>query len=673
MHKTPPNTTIEPAQKSGTAHVLFRDYELRGELRLDLVGPYRYCSDPATEILVAGYAVDDGPVRSWVPGDVVPAEAVEAAFNPDWRVVAHNDAFETQVEQQILSRRHSWPTPPPIERHRCTMAAALAAGLPGRLDKLADILELAHRKDAAGQRLMLQMARPRKPRQGEDGNGIFWFDDESRRNRLHSYNVQDVEIERELYGKLLPLFPQEQKLWELDACINDRGFPVDIALARAAQQVALAAGPEINAELAAITEGFVTSVNQIAKFQIWLQQHGCSPRSLDKKTVEALLENDELLPMARRALQLRLNGGQAAARKLSTLLATVGNDGRVRDAFKFHAAATGRWGGSRFQPQNLKKSKLEDVEGAIVAISTGSYEHVQKLYPQPLSVIADIRRSLICAAPRKILIGGDFSSIESRGLAWVAGEEWKLDSYRRFDATGDPRDEPYCATACKIFGQPIGTYTKDSPERNIGKTCDLAFGYAGGVHAFRKFSNQFTDEEVAQFNRDWRAAHSNIKKLWHRLDRAAWIAVQQRGRVVRCGVVTFKCTGTFLHLKLPSGRKLSYPQPRIIGDEHEQRVVFADNAAGQFQDCRHGHGAYGGLWTENVVSGIARDLLAEAMLRIEAAGYPIVIHVHDEIVAEVPEGFGSIDEFVHLMTCKPAWALDLPIAAKAWTGARYCK
>jgi DNA polymerase len=148
---------------------------------------------------------------------------------------------------------------------------------------------------------------------------------------------------------------------------------------------------------------------------------------------------------------------------------------------------------------------------------------------------------------------------------------------------------------------------------------------------------------------------------------------RQRGRVVGCGRVAFKCAGNFLFLKLPSGRKITYPRPRIIGDDTEQRVVFADNAAGQFKDCRHGKGAYGGLWTENVVSGIARDLLAEAMLRVEAAGYPIVLHVHDELVCEVPVGFGSTDEFTKLMICKPAWALDLPIAASAWTGARYCK
>src|SRR5262249_22678275 len=156
--------------------------------------------------------------------------------------------------------------------------------------------------------------------------------------------------------------------------------------------------------------------------------------------------------------------------------------------------------------------------------------------------------------------------------------------------------------------------------------------------------------------------------FWHDIDRAAWAAVRERGHVIRCGSVAFKSTGAFLLLKLPSGRKLSYPQPRIVGDAHEQRVVFTDNSLGQFKDCRHGQGAYGGLWAENIVSGIARDILAEAMQRIETAGYPIVLHVHDELVAEVPIGFGSLEEFIHLLTRKPAWALDLPIAASAWSG-----
>jgi len=169
------------------------------------------------------------------------------------------------------------------------------------------------------------------------------------------------------------------------------------------------------------------------------------------------------------------------------------------------------------------------------------------------------------------------------------------------------------ATACRIFGKPAGTYTKDSPERAVGKTCDLAFGYMGGLNAWRKFEpNQFTDEQVETFKTEWRAAHPAIKRFWRGIDRAAWTAVRERGRVVQCCRISFKCIGAFLQLKLPSGRKLSYPQPRIIGDEREQSVLFADNSAA-FTDCRHGHGAYGGLWTENFVSAIARDLLAEAM------------------------------------------------------------
>jgi DNA polymerase bacteriophage-type len=327
--------------------------------------------------------------------------------------------------------------------------------------------------------------------------------------------------------------------------------------------------------------------------------------------------------------------------------------------------------GEGFQPQNLKRPVVDDLEQAIAAIATGDYAYVRSLYPQPLSVIGDCTRTMITAAPGHMLIGADFSSIESRVLAWVAGEEWKLDSYRRFDATHDARDEPYSETACRIFRVPSGSYTKDSPERGVGKTCDLAFGYMGNLAAWRKFEpDRFTDDEVKTFNAEWRAAHPKIKRFWYDVDRAALMAVRERGRVFRCGPVAFKSSGAFLLLKLPSGRKLSYPQPRAVGDDQR---LFADNAAGRFTDCRNGQGAYGGLWTENVVSGIARDLLADAMLRIEAAGYPIVLHVHDEIVCEVPDGFGSTEEFTHLMTRKPSWALNLPIAASAWTGLRYGK
>jgi DNA polymerase bacteriophage-type len=665
--------SVDAILRDGTAHVLHRDYETRGLIRLNSVGAYRYAADPHTEVLCAAFCVDDGPVQPWTPGDAVPAAFLEAAANPNWIVVAHNDQFETAIEQHILAPRYGWPLIP-IERHRCTMAMSLACGLPARLSAAADALELASRKDRAGERLMHQTSKPRRPHKDESSDQVYWFDDQDRLDRLYSYCKQDVEVERELYERLSPLPPAEQALWELSAQINSRGFRVDRSFAEAARRVAQAAAPELDQELVEITGGAVTSINQVAKLLVWLQGQGCTLQKLDKKGIEKLLAT-ELPAQVQRVLELRLGGAQAAAKKFSALLARAGDDDRVRGAFRYHGASTGRWAGEGFQPQNLKRPVVDDLDAAVAAVATGDYEHVRKLYPRPLSVVGDCSRSMICAAPGHTLIGADFSSIESRVLAWIAGEDWKLDSYRRYDATRDPRDEPYCVTACKIFGKPAGIFTKDSPERNVGKTCDLAFGYMGGLNAWRKFEpDRFTDDEVKQFNKEWRAAHPRIKAFWYQIDRAAYDATHKRGQVVSCGRVAFKCSGAFLFLKLPSGRKLAYPLPHIeIEDERNQAVVFADNALGQFKDCRHGNGAYGGLWSENVVSGIARDLLADAMRRIEAAGYPIVLHVHDEVVAEVPESFGSTEEFTSLMTRKPAWALELPLAAGAWSGSRYCK
>src|SRR5262249_52503752 len=224
-------------------------------------------------------------------------------------------------------------------------------------------------------------------------------------------------------------------------------------------------------------------------------------QSLDRKAVERQLEKNDLPPKVQRVLELRLGGAQAAVKKIDALLARAGADDRIRGAFRYHGAATGRFSGEGFQAQNLKRPVVDDLDKAITAVATGDYQHVKKLYSKPLAVVGDCIRAMVCVAPGTVLIGADFSSIESRVTAWVAGEEWKLDSYRRFDATHAPQDEPYRITAARIFRT---TPDKVTPEqRSVGKTCDLAFGFAGGVNAFRKFSDAFTDEEVKQFNRDW--------------------------------------------------------------------------------------------------------------------------------------------------------------------------
>jgi DNA polymerase len=663
--------SLAPSTAATQPHVLFRDYETRSRLDLKRVGAFKYAADPSTEVLCCAYAVDDGPVQLWKWGDPLPPEFIEAEANPDWWAVAHNAQFEMTIEQYLLAPRLGWPVIP-LERQRCTQALCQMHALPGKLELAAEALCLANQKDRAGHRLMLMMSKPRRPHRDEDAAGTYWFEDEARLQRLYEYAKQDLEVERELWERLQrrPLPPAEQLLWQLDAKINQRGFHVDRELAEAARAVARAAGPEIDAELAAVTGGAVTGVNQTARLKSWAGTHGCTVPSLAKKQIEDLLA-DELPARVRRALELRQSGAQAAAKKIEALLTCYGTDIRARGLLRYHGASTGRWTSNNFQPQNLKHPETEDIDAAIAAISTGNYQIVRQYYARPLAVVGDISRSLVCAAPGHVLVGADYSAIESRVLAWVAGENWKLDTYRRFDATQDPRDHPYCITACTIFRVPNGSYDDKSPERKVGKTCDVAFGYQGGVGAWRKFEpGLYSDQEVEQFKLEWRAPHPAIREFWYAIDRATWQAVRERGRVIRCGRILCKCDGMFLQIKLPSGRKLSYPYPRIeIEDLRHEVVVFKDGSAGRWRDCR----AYGGLWTENIVQAISRDLLAEAMIWIEAAGYPIVLHVHDEIVAEVPDGFGRTEEFTKLMIQSPSWALGLPIAATSWTGKRFRK
>ena len=655
---------------------LIRDYETRGVLKLEDTGVWRYASDSRTEILCCAYCVDDGPVKLWTPPEPPPTEFFKAAApqNTDWTVGAYNAGFEIPLEHYILVPKYGFPRFP-LNRQRCIMAKALVCSLPPRLELAAQSLELLNEKDKAGHRLMLMMSKPRRPRKDEDPRELLWFQDQDRMARLYEYARQDVEVERELDQALQPLSDDELKIWQFDLRVNARGFYFDRKLAEAARAVAEAATPELNSELVYVTNGAATSINQIGKLKTWLSEQGCTVDSLDKDAIAELLLRDDLPAPVRRVLELRQSGAQAAAKKITALLARCSDDGRIRGAFQYHRASTGRWGGSGVQPQNLKRPEIEDIEAAIAAVMTGSYAHVRNSYSKPLALIGDLNRSMICAAPGYRLIGADFGAIESRVLAWISDENWKLDSYRRYDATHDPRDEPYCATACKIFRVPDGSFTVESPERGTGKTCDLAFGYQGGLNAWRIFEpDRFTDAEVEQFKLDWRAAHPNIKKFWYAIDRATWQAVRNREQVIRCGRLLLKCSGLFLYIKLPSGRKLSYPYPRIeIEDLQHEVVVFKDSSAGQWRDCRGGNGAYGGLWAENVVSGIARDLLASAMLRLEGAGYKIVLHVHDEAVAEVAEDFGSVEEFTRLMIASPSWALGLPIAAKGWTGQRFNK
>jgi DNA polymerase bacteriophage-type len=644
--------------------ILHRDFETRSTLNLPDVGAWRYAGDASTDAWCIGYAVDDDPVQTWLPGQPIPEEFQIAATDAAWLVVAHNDAFESAIEERLLGPRYDWPLVP-IERHRCTQAMALAAALPAKLKTVAAALHLPIGKDTEGAKVMREMAQPRKPRPGEDPNGIYWIDDPEKLRQLIAYNIRDVEVERELYRRLPPLSEAEQVLWQLDAAINRRGFRVDVPLAEAARKIVRERRGVINRELTELTGGRITSIAQVNRLANFLREHGHKVVGVGKRSVAAVLAHNPDADIAR-LLRLRQEGGKSSASKLDALLDSA-NDDRIHGALKFHGASTGRWTGHGFQPHNLARAQPADPETAIAAVQSGDLERVAAIGP-PLAVIGSLSRSLICAALGKVLIGADFSSIESRVLCWLADEKWKLDAFRTFDATGDLALENYCVVASRVLGRKVTP--ADEEGRQVGKCTELAFGFGGALGAFRKIAPDadFTDAQVETFKRQWRTAHPRIVKFWGDLHRALLRAVRTSAPV------TFKNLGAemrdgYLYMRLPSGREIAYPEARIELTPRDDAIVFKDNEKGKWRDKRGWHGKF----IENAVQAIARDLLTAAMQRLESAGYPIVLHIHDELVAEIPEDFGSPEEFARLMAELPPWAEGLPIAAKPWRRQRYAK
>jgi DNA polymerase bacteriophage-type len=673
--------------------LLIRDIETRSTVDLTDVGPFLYATHPKTEVLCLGYCVDEGPIQLWHPGDPVPRAYKDAASDKpwSWHVVAHNASFEMMIERHILGPRFKFPVPP-LTRNVCTMAIANSLALPASLDKLVKAINLEHKKDVVGARVMKQLAKPRRSRKGEDPNAIYYYNDPERMLKLDTYCVDDVAATREVAYALPWLSDEEQDMWVLDQQINEYGFHFDQKLAIAAHKIANAAGPRIDAAITRLTNGQVTTINQVARLKQWLSQYA-QIDTLDKHDIDELLEM-ELPKPARDALLLRAQGAQAAVKKVDALLQRRCKDGRLRHAFVYHAAGTGRWSSRGAQVHNLKRPNTEDLEHAIEIIGRGDLDHALANYETPLSVIGDLIRAMICAAPGHVLIGGDFSGIEARVTAWLADEHSKLDVFRAYDASTGP--DPYIIAAGNIFrvdAQSLADAVKrEEPmareQRQAGKAAELAFGFGGGIGAYRRFApdTPLSDEEIEKVKNTWRATHPNIVKFWRKLDIAAWRAVRMKGVVQTCHQrVQFESDDQpFLWMTLPSGRRIAYPHARLMkiwmpknskkileASWGEESLIFKDNSAGQWRDVR----VWFGTLIENLVQGVARDLLAEAMKRVDAAGFNIVSHVHDEIVIEVPKRDAKrvMPEFARLMMQVPDWAEGLPIIAKPWTGHRYLK
>jgi DNA polymerase len=459
--------------------ILVIDFETRGLVNLKQVGHAYYAAHPATDVWCAAGVLGDEPdVGLWVRGDPVPTPIIEACADPSILFLAHNAAFEIAIWRHILTPRYGWPECPLVERWRDSMAQALALALPPKLGKLAEVLGLANRKAPDG--AMHLMSKPRRPRGNEDPNGgPYWFDDPEHLEQLYEYCRQDLRCERELLQWLPPLHPDEQKLWCLDQTINFRGFYTDGVLIERALAIIAAAEQAIEDEIRRITGGAIGSANQTAKLLVWLEAHDCKVADPQKGTLKKALTRNGLAPEVRRVIELRQEAARASANKFEALKNWRGIDGRIRGAFKFHGAATGRWSGSGPQPQTFRRDP-ENLPTKFEAVMSGDIAVVSQL-GAPLEIVGDIARAAICAPPGRKLIHGDYSAIESRALAWIADEKSKLALWAKFDQTQSPDDDPYV-----IIGRSLG-HPKETA-RQFGKIADPAFGFGGGVGAYKNFA-----------------------------------------------------------------------------------------------------------------------------------------------------------------------------------------
>lgn len=456
-------------------------------------------------------------------------------------------------------------------------------------------------------------------------------------------------------------------MWQLDQKINARGFAVDLKLAQAARKIAAEEKQDIDARISTLTNGEITTANQNERMLKYVRERGHTAKNLNKRSVAQILTRnpDE---ETQKILELRRAGGRSSVAKFRTVIADADADGRVRDAFRYCGSHTGRWAGRSFQPHNLPKTTVADIDAATDAVSSGDHARVRSLNgSDTLSIISNVVRNVIVAKPGHVLIGADFSAIESRVLAWLAGERWKLQNYRDFDRTGDPKLEPYCVTATRMLHREVTP--ADEIGRQHGKTADLALGFGGSVAAWRKFmpDDPRSDEQILRETvYPWRNAHPAIGKFWKGIDALFKTCVRTAQPATR-GRITAEMADGALRLTLPSGRRLVYREAHLGPGKFEDSIDL------YFHNGYRAAQAWFGTIVENIVQGVGRDLLAYAMVRLETAGFAVVLHCHDEAVCEVPEDQADEARFLELMTALPDWAEGLPVAAKTWTNGRYGK
>lgn len=642
------------------------DFETRSTVNLKRTGVYPYARHPSTGIWLMAYAFGDEEPLLWHPGEP-PDPRLADHILAGGPLAAWNAQFERTMWHYKM-REFGWPVPL-ISQWWCTMARAACYGLPLHLETAAKALGIEQQKDMDGSRLMQQMCKPRRV---EPDGTIVWWDAPEKIERLGVYCKQDVRTERAIGEQLRPMSDSERRIYLLDQQINDRGVGLDVPLAEAALDVAERALVKANEQISSLTDGDVPAVSAVAAMAGWLHRQGVSCDGVNKQEVASMKARPSLAPAVREVLQIREEAGKSSVAKYESMLEYGREDGRMRGLLAYHGAATGRWAGRGPQPQNFPRGTVKNPESFIPIVLRRDLD-LLSLIDAPLAVLSSMLRSVMRAAPGHRLIAGDYAAIEARVLAWLAGHEDLLEDFRH-------GVDVYKGLAAQIYDVPVAEV--DKGQRLMGKIAVLGLGYSMGwakfIESCAKFGVTISEEFSKGVVSVYRMANEPIVALWHSLENAALHAVENEGAIIAAtGRVRFQRRGAWLYMQLPSGRTLKYREPIIVQKETPWGAVKDTVQFKGFNSVTRQWGPaylYGGLLAENLTQATARDILAEAMLRLDAAGYPIVLTVHDEIVAEVPEGPPqTAEEFESLMTVVPDWAIGCPIKAEVWEGPRYRK
>lgn len=649
--------------------VLHLDFETFSEANLKKVGAYRYAEDPSTDVLICCWAIDDGPVQTWLPwrGGTAPA-ALVAHVRARRKIVAHNAQFERAIWQAVLVRRYGMPATLP-EQFICTAAIAAQCALPRSLDGATTAMSLPHKKNESGAKLIKMFCMPRKATKADPRTRVMPMDAKDEFKVFMRYCLEDIEAERGLYHELPALPPYEQSLFTLDMVINERGLPVDMELVRRTMPIVAELAGASRERTMQLTDGIAPT--QVAQLREWLAYNECDLPNLQAKTIEAKLLDDTLPDVTRELLQLRLESGLASVKKLDSMLRVCSPvDGRARGTILFNGAHTGRWSGRLIQPHNFKRGKLTPFQQGLVfdALMYGDADLMVRLWNAPLDAISQCMRGFIAATLGKLLLVVDYSAIEARVLAWLADELALLEAFRN-------GIDVYKLMAVHVFGIPIEQVT--SEQRRICKQIVLGCGYGLGAVTFVGYclnaGVNITDEFAQDAVRVYRETNKNIVRYWRKVETAAITAVQT-GRTTRAGRVLFEVVGVFLTVVLPSGRRLYYPYPKV-----EATIRWGKPGLQlTFREEYHGNmmrvSTYGGRLVENIVQAVARDFMANGMTHAEDADFPLVGTVHDEIISETDEDRGGdVEEFEHVVCTLPEWGEGCPIGAEGFATQRYRK